>query len=61
MHREVRKPLVIFTPKSLLRSPQNAFSSLDEFTSGSFRETLDDPAFAGAEGDDGARPGRPGP
>ncbi|MTV25076.1 multifunctional oxoglutarate decarboxylase/oxoglutarate dehydrogenase thiamine pyrophosphate-binding subunit/dihydrolipoyllysine-residue succinyltransferase subunit [Nitriliruptoraceae bacterium ZYF776] len=45
MHRDVRKPLVIFTPKSLLRSP-NAFASLDEFTSGSFRETVDDPAFA---------------
>ncbi len=43
MHRDVRKPLVIFTPKSLLRSP-NAFSDIDEFTAGSFRETLDDPA-----------------
>jgi multifunctional 2-oxoglutarate metabolism enzyme len=55
MHREVRKPLVIFTPKSLLRSP-NAFSSLDEFTSGSFRETLDDPAYTGvaSEGGEGA-------
>jgi multifunctional 2-oxoglutarate metabolism enzyme len=48
MHREVRKPLVIFTPKSLLRSPK-AFSGLDEFTSGSFRETLDDPAFSGED------------
>jgi multifunctional 2-oxoglutarate metabolism enzyme len=45
MHREVRKPLVIFTPKSLLRSP-NAFSDLSEFTSGSFLEVVDDPAFA---------------
>jgi multifunctional 2-oxoglutarate metabolism enzyme len=44
MHRDVRKPLVIFTPKSLLRSP-NAFSDLAAFTSGSFRETLDDPLF----------------
>jgi multifunctional 2-oxoglutarate metabolism enzyme len=44
MHRDVRKPLVIFTPKSLLRSP-NAFSDIDQFTSGSFRETLDDPAI----------------
>ncbi|GGI07848.1 multifunctional oxoglutarate decarboxylase/oxoglutarate dehydrogenase thiamine pyrophosphate-binding subunit/dihydrolipoyllysine-residue succinyltransferase subunit [Egicoccus halophilus] len=48
MHREVRKPLIIFTPKSLLRSP-NAFSNIDEFTAGSFRETLDDPTWA--EGD----------
>ncbi|MEX1177017.1 MAG: multifunctional oxoglutarate decarboxylase/oxoglutarate dehydrogenase thiamine pyrophosphate-binding subunit/dihydrolipoyllysine-residue succinyltransferase subunit [Nitriliruptor sp.] len=45
MHRDVRKPLVIFTPKSLLRSP-NAFSPLSAFTSGAFRETLDDPAFS---------------
>jgi 2-oxoglutarate decarboxylase len=42
MHRQVRKPLVVFTPKSLLRSP-NAFSGFDDFTSGSFQETLDDP------------------
>jgi multifunctional 2-oxoglutarate metabolism enzyme len=49
MHRDVRKPLVIFTPKSLLRSP-NAFSDLSEFTEGSFRETLDDPAYG--EGSD---------
>ena len=47
MHRSIRKPLVVFTPKSLLRSP-NAFADLDEFTSGSFRETIDDPtAVAG--------------
>jgi multifunctional 2-oxoglutarate metabolism enzyme len=52
MHRDVRKPLVIFTPKSLLRSP-NAFASLSEFTSGSFRETLDDPAFASVEAEGG--------
>jgi multifunctional 2-oxoglutarate metabolism enzyme len=49
VHQEVRKPLVVFTPKSLLRSP-NAFSALEEFTSGSFRETLDDPAY-GENGD----------
>jgi multifunctional 2-oxoglutarate metabolism enzyme len=49
MHRQVRKPLVIFTPKSLLRSP-NAFSDISEFTSGSFREVLDDPAFTGERG-----------
>jgi multifunctional 2-oxoglutarate metabolism enzyme len=49
MHRDIRKPLIVATPKSLLRSP-NAFSSLSEFTSGSFRETLDDPRF-GEDGD----------
>jgi 2-oxoglutarate dehydrogenase E1 component len=51
MHREVRKPLVIFTPKSLLRSP-NAFSNIDEFTTGYFRETLDDPAWQDREPDE---------
>jgi len=50
LHREVRKPLVIFTPKSLLRSP-NAFSDVSELTSGSFRETLDDPAFVAGDRD----------
>jgi multifunctional 2-oxoglutarate metabolism enzyme len=42
MHREVRKPLVVFTPKSLLRAV-TAFSPIEEFTEGSFQETLDDP------------------
>jgi len=42
LHRSVRKPLIVMTPKSLLRSP-DARSALDEFTSGHFRETLDDP------------------
>ncbi len=50
MHRTVRKPLVIFTPKSLLRSP-NAHSDVGELTSGSFREVLDDPAWS-SEGSD---------
>ncbi len=50
MHREVRKPLVIFTPKSLLRSP-NAFSDVSELTSGSFQEVVDDPRYV-----DGERP-----
>lgn len=42
MHRNFRKPLIIFTPKSLLRHPQ-CVSSLNEFTSGSFKEVIDDP------------------
>ncbi|MEO6987082.1 MAG: multifunctional oxoglutarate decarboxylase/oxoglutarate dehydrogenase thiamine pyrophosphate-binding subunit/dihydrolipoyllysine-residue succinyltransferase subunit [Aquihabitans sp.] len=41
MERDVRKPLVIMTPKSLLRA-KAARSSIDELTSGSFRELLDD-------------------
>jgi 2-oxoglutarate dehydrogenase E1 component len=51
VRRNVRKPLVIFTPKSLLRA-RPARSSLDELTSGSFREVIDDPAApdAGAVG-----------
>ncbi len=49
MHRDIRKPLVIFTPKSLLRSTLSA-STVDELTSGSFRETIDDPHYD-ADGD----------
>src|SRR5690606_34001669 len=42
MHREVRKPLVIVTPKSLLRA-KAARSPIDELTSGHFKEVIDDP------------------
>ena len=42
IHRQVRKPLVVFTPKSLLRSP-DATSPLSAFTDGRFHEVLDDP------------------
>jgi 2-oxoglutarate dehydrogenase E1 component len=40
--RTVRKPLVVMTPKSLLRHPM-AVSTLEDLTSGTFREVLDDP------------------
>jgi len=36
-----RKPLVVFTPKSLLRHPR-CVSSIEDFTHGGFREVLDD-------------------
>jgi 2-oxoglutarate dehydrogenase E1 component len=36
-----RKPLVVFTPKSLLRYPL-CVSKLEEFTKGKFREVIDD-------------------
>lgn len=41
MKREFRKPLVVFTPKSLLRHPR-CISSLSELASGSFQEVIDD-------------------
>lgn len=39
--REFRKPLVVFTPKSLLRHPK-VVSELKDFTKGSFQEVIDD-------------------
>ena len=41
-----RKPLVVFTPKSLLRH-KLAVSALDEFTSGTFQPVLPDPGIDG--------------
>ncbi|HEY8506131.1 MAG TPA: hypothetical protein VIL46_16210, partial [Gemmataceae bacterium] len=40
--RDFRKPLVVLTPKSLLRH-REAVSPLDELARGHFREVLDDP------------------
>ncbi|MCU1495137.1 MAG: 2-oxoglutarate dehydrogenase, subunit [Acidimicrobiaceae bacterium] len=44
--RSVRKPLVVMTPKSLLRA-RSARSPLTELVSGSWREVIDDPARLG--------------
>ncbi|ADY52928.1 2-oxoglutarate dehydrogenase, E1 subunit [Pseudopedobacter saltans DSM 12145] len=41
LKRDFRKPLVNFSPKSLLRNPK-CVSSLDDFTKGKFREVIDD-------------------
>ena len=43
LKRDFRKPLVVFSPKALLRHPA-AVSSLDEMAKGSFQEVIDDSA-----------------
>ncbi|MFP5376165.1 MAG: multifunctional oxoglutarate decarboxylase/oxoglutarate dehydrogenase thiamine pyrophosphate-binding subunit/dihydrolipoyllysine-residue succinyltransferase subunit [Acidimicrobiia bacterium] len=48
VHRERRKPLVVFTPKSLLRARQ-ARSPVSELAAGRFREVIDDPAAPDAD------------
>ena len=45
------RPLVVFTPKSLLRARQ-AISRLDELSSGSFRPIFDDPRMGGGGRED---------
>ncbi len=41
VHHDFRKPLVVFTPKSLLRHPQ-CISPVSELSQGRFREVIDD-------------------
>jgi len=41
MHRDFRKPLVVFTPKSLLRNPK-CVSPIADFTDAGFQELIDD-------------------
>ena len=41
MKTNYRKPLIVFTPKSLLRHSR-VFSSVDEFTKGGFQVVIDD-------------------
>ena len=45
----VRRPLVVFTPKSMLRN-KRAVSPVSEFTDGKFRSVIDDPRFADQRG-----------
>jgi hypothetical protein len=42
MHRPFRKPLVVMTPKSLLRHSR-AVSAIEDFTDGAFRTVMPDP------------------
>ena len=42
MHRDFRKPLIVFSPKKLLRYPE-CVSPIEDFTKGSFQEVIDDP------------------
>ncbi|MEE9278720.1 MAG: 2-oxoglutarate dehydrogenase E1 component [Myxococcota bacterium] len=48
IRRNYRKPLVLMSPKSLLRHPR-AVSPVDEFSDGGFRCVIDDPSFASGE------------
>ena len=48
MRRKFRKPLIVITPKSLLRLPE-AVSAVSELSSGHFREVIDDPGFEQAQ------------
>jgi 2-oxoglutarate dehydrogenase E1 component len=50
LSRPFRKPLVVFSPKMLLRFPA-AVSTLEELASGRFQEVLDDPTVNAANVD----------
>jgi 2-oxoglutarate dehydrogenase E1 component len=48
IHNKLRKPLVVMSPKSLLRHPE-AISSLDELANGHFQMVIDDPEVTDAK------------
>ena len=45
LHRDIRLPLIVFTPKSLLRHPE-CTSTLADFTEGRFHEVIEDKVIA---------------
>ena len=47
--RDVKKPLIVMSPKSLLRHPA-AVSRIEEFTTGAFQEIIDDPTHTTGSG-----------
>jgi 2-oxoglutarate dehydrogenase E1 component len=47
LKRDYRKPLIVMTPKSLLRH-RMVVSPVEEFTHGTFQEVLDDPRLVGS-------------
>ncbi|MGW3481228.1 MULTISPECIES: multifunctional oxoglutarate decarboxylase/oxoglutarate dehydrogenase thiamine pyrophosphate-binding subunit/dihydrolipoyllysine-residue succinyltransferase subunit [Rhodococcus] len=46
----IRRPLVVFTPKSMLRN-KAALSNLEDFTSGKFRSVFEEPLYESDGGD----------
>ena len=48
IRRNYRKPLILMSPKSLLRHPA-ALSSVEELTEGAFHCAIDDPAFVAGD------------
>jgi 2-oxoglutarate dehydrogenase E1 component len=50
LKRNFRKPLIVFTPKSLLRHPK-CVSTIDEMATGTFKEVIDDASAKAAKVD----------
>ncbi|MCE5288393.1 MAG: multifunctional oxoglutarate decarboxylase/oxoglutarate dehydrogenase thiamine pyrophosphate-binding subunit/dihydrolipoyllysine-residue succinyltransferase subunit [Nocardiaceae bacterium] len=49
-HDGIHRPLVVFTPKSMLRN-KAAVSNIEDFTDGKFHSVLDEPTYAVGDGD----------
>ena len=49
-HDGIRRPLVVFTPKSMLRN-KNVVSNLKDFTDGKFHSVFDEPTYESGDGD----------